>query len=279
MQRLRSVNVVVCDLDGTLLTKEGDIYDTTVDLIRQLQSHSVRIILCSGRSPHSMHEIQGMVGITEWFISCDGAYVHDASTNIVKSELVDEEMKTHLHSACVGREVSLTSISAYRQSSFGKPYVPEHLHHEDNELHAAGSLEELLSFESARLYAIGPNSDVQAVAQKLRQHGFAKLYDISAHESKRNVGRALLELRKIDANKGSALRWLREHEGIAGSAIAVAGDYRNDIPMFQKEYLKVTFGDAVAELRSLADFVCRVDDDHGGIDEFFELLVQSKSAR
>ncbi|MBL7973534.1 MAG: HAD family phosphatase, partial [Candidatus Kapabacteria bacterium] len=63
------VSLIVSDMDGTLLNNNGDIYDSTVELIKELHKHKITFMIASGRWHSNVQEIYHVIGIESDIIS------------------------------------------------------------------------------------------------------------------------------------------------------------------------------------------------------------------
>jgi len=72
-----------------------------------------------------------------------------------------------------------------------------------------------------------------------------------------------LEFFSSKVSKGLTLKFLGEYHGIAQSEIIAVGDQDNDIPMLQYAGLGVAMGNALEEVKAVADFVTLTNDEDG----------------
>ncbi len=271
--RLAHIRLVSCDLDGTLLTNEGDLFDSTVQLIALLRSHGLQFVLNTGRSATSVLEIHELLNLKAPCIAFDGALICDADGSALQQWSIDLAAREKLRMYTANIDVSISTIGAFEYQNFGQLYAPDHILHEKIAVRSVSDKTQVFDTEALRYYFVASKADIESLESQIAQDKLLSSYAKSSRESKRLPGRSILELRRADVDKGTALRWLQQHSSVHDSSIAVIGDYRNDLPMFRKSYYCVTLSNAVAELRSRADFVCSESADDGGIDEFFTVLL------
>ena len=72
----RAVSLVALDVDGTVLTPEGRIAESTLAAVGQARGRGVRVVLASSRGPVALARIQDELGLAdEWFVGFQGALV------------------------------------------------------------------------------------------------------------------------------------------------------------------------------------------------------------
>ncbi|MBL7974483.1 MAG: HAD hydrolase family protein, partial [Candidatus Kapabacteria bacterium] len=130
-----------------------------------------------------------------------------------------------------------------------------------------------------RMYVKGNRASIESLHFTLQQSDILSEIKIYLRESKHESGFWYLEIRAINANKGTALqRYMVEH-GINKHNTIGIGDYRNDMSLLQSCGYKVALANGVAELRELADYVTKDTSDNGGIDEILERVLHSITKR
>lgn len=72
-----------------------------------------------------------------------------------------------------------------------------------------------------------------------------------------------LEVCVEGVDKGSALRWLCEHEGLDISSSVAFGDGGNDVELLMAAGIGVAMGNALPMCRHVADLICRTNDEGG----------------
>ncbi len=72
-----------------------------------------------------------------------------------------------------------------------------------------------------------------------------------------------LEIHDPTATKWHALRWLLERWGVRPQEVVAIGDDVNDLPMLEAAGLGVAMGNAVPEVKEIADTVTASNDEHG----------------
>lgn len=82
-----------------------------------------------------------------------------------------------------------------------------------------------------------------------------------------------LELFRLDAGKGNALRFVCEYLGVPLSDAYAAGDAENDISMLQAAGCGIAMRNAPDPVKEAADMVTRSDNDQDGLAETMRRLL------
>lgn len=250
--------LIAIDLDGTLLTDDLMISPDTVKAIQQAVEMGTVVTIATGRMFASAKIFAQQLGINVPLITYQGAIIKDA------------EEKEVLYERPISPDIArkLVEISVERNL---------HLQvYQDDILYGPSANEKLVSYaEGVKVpYTVEPN------LFKLAEKGFTKalfietpetlsilqeelgaLFGERAHiaKSKENF----LEVTHPEANKGLALLHLAETLGIDQSEIIGIGDNHNDKELIMTAGLGVAMGNAVQEMKDIADYVSLTNNEEG----------------
>ena len=79
------------------------------------------------------------------------------------------------------------------------------------------------------------------------------------------------------ADKGDAVRKLREQLDVQRDEVAFIGDDLGDLSGFVESGLRVAVGDAVDQVRAAADLVCQHPGGHGAVRELSDAILAARS--
>ncbi|WWP01484.1 MAG: sugar/pyridoxal phosphate phosphatase YigL [Candidatus Dasytiphilus stammeri] len=89
--------IVVSDLDGTLLSADHRILPYTRKILKLLTTQGVQVILATGRHHIDVSKIRDNIGIKAYIITSNGARVHNEAGKLVLSLNLDEEIASTLY--------------------------------------------------------------------------------------------------------------------------------------------------------------------------------------
>lgn len=91
-------NLIVTDLDGTLLNTNHKPSQNTIEILKKLKDKNVDIIIATGRAYNDALRIKEIIGIDMPMISLNGAVICDIDGNIIKDYRLDKEYIDKIYS-------------------------------------------------------------------------------------------------------------------------------------------------------------------------------------
>jgi len=277
---LADIALLISDVDGTLVSGEEAMSESTAQLLRAVHARGVQIALASARPYPSLAQLASQAQLPAWIISLDGALLHDPSGTLrfaaalpewLLQRLLDIASHYAVHYACFTPQ-SLIQTSA--------PHIPSYLDDPLLERRQAQLLRDFLQEPSVLFCVSGPQPHIVGFLQAVERLPYSerKHLRIAATESIRLPGIILVEIRLHKAHKGTAARALQQLTGCSVRQTMAIGDYRNDLPLFAVSGLRVAMADAVAELRSKADWVTTLPATEHGVEEVLQRLLRERPA-
>lgn len=262
--------LVALDVDGTLMTYDGDISAGVRSAVADLRDSGAHIVLSTGRGVHSAVPVAHELGLTTgWAVCSNGAVtarLHpDLPDGYELSRVVTFDPEPAL------RVLSLELPDAmYAVEDPGRGFLVNRPF-PDGELGDAGSstqvaFDDLVARPTTRVVIRSPDhapEDFHALVER-----------VGLHEVTYAVGwTAWLDLTPGGVSKGSALEDLRRDLGIEPFATVAVGDGSNDLEMLRWAAHGVAMGHASEAVRAAADEVTGTVDDDGAVAVIRELLA------
>lgn len=88
MKKEKTCKIVFSDIDGTLLTSDGQITEGTKEMILNLEKKGIPFILTSARSPEGVRVIKRMLGNHAPIIAFCGGLILDDDGNEIYSKMI-----------------------------------------------------------------------------------------------------------------------------------------------------------------------------------------------
>lgn len=250
--------LVAIDLDGTLLTDDLKVSPGTVKTIQQAVEAGTIVTIATGRMFASAKQFAKQLEINVPLITYQGAIIMDVNEKeVVYERLISPDIAQKLVEISVAQNIHLQV-------------------YQDDLLYGAVENEELVSYaEGVKVpYTVEPD------LHKLAEKGFTKALfidspeklDVLQEELKVLFGKRahiakskphFLEVTHPEANKGLALLHLAETLGIDQSEIIGIGDNHNDRELITTAGLGVAMGNAVQEMKDIADYVSLTNNEEG----------------
>lgn len=245
--RAHGIQLLVCDVDGTLLNGQKQLTAITRQAVGRLHAAGISVSLVSARPPRGFKPLMEALDIRAACAALNGAIIVDPQLNVIaKYPLLESRVRqitallqkhtldawiyttqdwyvSNLEAAHVGREVEAVKFSPLLYTRLDEIHDPV-----------------------VKIVGIGDDySAMTACEEELRR----ELGDsLSMSRSLDNR----LEITDHAANKGTALDEISSAMKIAHAHIATAGDGENDILMFRKSGFSIAMGQSSAEVRRAA---------------------------
>ena len=277
--KLKDLQIIVMDLDGTLLDGNGEIGKESKRLIKELKQKNVSFTFASGRLHSALINIARELDITLPLISLDGCLIKDESDNsIISQSFVPVR---HVKKALKLADKYLLNVALCHPNAIyyteTNSVIPRIVDKFGACYEEVNSYDEYLNETLEVAFASDYKENLQKVLKKMRfPHTFG--LSESFFKSMTHPGIYYLEIRKYGANKAKALLKLLKKLNIHPKNSAVIGDWYNDYSLFQTPAYKVTLANGVAEIKRMADFITKRDNNEDGVAEFLEEVLKAKSS-
>lgn len=263
-----SIQLIVTDLDGTLLNSNHEIGEPTRKALREAIAKGVQVILATGKTrPSAVHIIK------EFDLKTPGIYlqglaIYDGDGNVMHQRTIEPALARQVITFAEDRGFTMLAYSGERILMRAKHPIIEHMakfHEPQPEF--VGALQNLLdSVPINKVAAIGDDKRINALRWQLgmQLNGSARLMQAAVPH--------MLEILPSGASKGNALRTLLKDLKIPVENVLAIGDGENDIEMIQAAGIGVAVGNAEQKVKDAANYVVASNDDDG-VAETIERFV------
>jgi len=267
---MNKYKLLALDLDDTLLDKNLRLPESSRRAVEMARQAGVRVTLATGRMFRSALPYARELAVEDYLITYQGALVKHAVTGEVL-----------LHRP-VPLELALEVINKVNRYGYHiNIYLDDNLyvakHTKESELYTRISripMEEVGDLKTFLRERRQAPTKVLVVARE-------ELLDELAAEVRPVFGDKLhitkskphfLEFSHPQGNKGDALAVIAGRYGVEREEVIAVGDSYNDLEMIEFAGLGVAVGNARAEIRARADFVCR-SNEQCGVAEVVEKFI------
>lgn len=254
--------LIALDMDGTLLTPEGQISPRTHAAIAAARARGVTVVLTSGRPLEGMTAYLAELGLTgpdDYVICYNGALVQKvADQRIIRSNLLSGRDASAIAHLAEELGVNVHGFSV-RQGLI----APRVSHYTEHESRLIGQPINLVDFATLpadeqvmKVMMIDPEPLLSRAIAQLP----AELYQ--RYTVVRSAPYFLEFMNKL-SNKGTGVAALAEHLGITADEVIAVGDAGNDRHMIEYAGLGVAMGNATDEIKALAQHITSRNDEEG----------------
>lgn len=262
----RPFDVVLSDVDGTLLRPTHALSGRTARAVRACVAGGVPFAIATGRMPSGLVGVTEALGVDVARICYSGAYVLDAEGTVVASETIG-----------VGLARSVLSLVRKLWPAVEPCYfVGPHWYatHPDapmvaREASIVGAVPEQADTDALLDAGVAPNklfcacADDPSRAEEMRRVLSERFGEVDAIRSRSG---SFVEVVPAGVSKATGARALLAHLGIPLERALFFGDDANDLPLLRAAGCGVAMANAERDIRRVADDVTLANADDGVAD-------------
>lgn len=258
----------VSDLDGTLLSSASEVSPTSRELLNHAIANGALFTVATARTPATVSVLLDGVDMHLPAVVMTGAALWDVQTHrysdvrYIPRETVDEMIELYRHFGLptfiyrlVNDMVEISHYGPYseQEREFLNARIDTPFKHFDSQ-HCESDGMPADRSEVVLFYAMQPDDEVRKVYEILCRMPVTPLcyHDIFGPEI------SILEVFGPDTSKANAVKRLADR--IGADRIVAFGDNINDLPMLEMADMAVAVGNAVDEVKEVADVVIGTND-------------------
>lgn len=254
------------DIDGTLMTPEGELTDRNARAIRQASQAGVHIVLATGKTRASAQHLFHELGLETPGVFNQGLVIYDGDGSVLQETSFDRETAAAIIRFAEARSLPYFAYSGTRMLTPADSIFRQRMHHLYDE-----PLPEVVGSVLHHLHDVQVNKFIvcDPVDEGKVRAGLARLCADQAHVTQ--AVSQFIEVLPPGTSKGGGLAWLLEHLGMPTRQVMAIGDGENDLEMLQLAGLGVAVGNAHERVKAVADFVVASNRESGvaqAIDRF-----------
>lgn len=278
LEKLKKIELVIFDVDGTLVNDEGEIGERTKKIIMQLKKCGVLFSFASGRLHSALVPLAEELKIYSPLISLDGTAIKSiAGKEFIYRSFLNE---SHVKKAIEYSEKYLLNIALCHSEAIyyteQNSVIPKLMNKFGAVYKEVDSYDDFTDKTLEIVFAGDKRRTVEYIRDKL---SFPLTFgtSVSFFRSQTHEGIYYLEVRRSGSSKGKAMRRLLKYLKIKENYTAVLGDWYNDISLFESKAIKIALRNAIPELKKAADYVLDKSNNEEGVIDFLEALLKSKN--
>lgn len=252
---------LMLDVDGTIIPYDYEAIpsDKVADAIHKAQKH-VTVCLVTGRSFAFTQGVMNKLKINSGYaVVNNGAQV----INIATKEILHEQL--------IDADAAKEIITFFRSENFpvfvkGSPFVQEYI--QDFSVDLADNFQPSMIFTPE----IFSSDQADGIMKKL-SHLSTVTINKTHHKEQGKFG---LLICHVDASKANGIFHLEKHIHVSPSEMIGVGDGYNDFPLLMACGLKVAMGNAVEDLKAIADYIAPTVEENGVVDVIERFILNTK---
>lgn len=253
--------LVALDMDGTLLNEHKKISSENMKAIKNARKLGVKVVLATGRPLNGIKRYLkelDLVSEGDYAVAFNGALVQNTHTGqVVAKNLMTHEDLQYLYNLSRELDVNIHFLS-YDACYTPKVNQYSMLESEINEIALIEKDFEHIDADTTivKIMFIDPEEKLEKVITKLPKEVYDKYTIVRSAPF-------FLEFINKKVNKGFGVKVLAETLGINQDEVICMGDAGNDVHMIQYAGLGVAMGNAFPEVKDIANYVTKTNEEHG----------------
>lgn len=251
------------DLDGTLFNSRRQVSDENLAALAHFTAEGGLFGISTGRAPSNALDVLPPLPINTWSVCLNGAEsyhfpknIPGTTKNLSKAQLspmiawILETFPQVNVQVCAVDQLLFLSDPAYEDRDFVDTHQPM----------SNAALPEAMNHDWLKILCSGPREILEQISASARQEQIPNVADMVY------TTYTYLEFLPKDTNKGNCLHDLRQQPELKGRTFIAIGDYSNDIELLQEADIAVAVGNALPEVKAIADFITCSNDEHALAD-------------
>ncbi len=262
-----AIRAVFIDIDGTLINWEEKISPSVRRELSRIHQQGCEVVLCTGRTRYTAEPVLNLLPFNGQFLVCsNGAVVIDVSREEVLQRvlLADDQAKEIVQLILESGATpyvynDATSPGLDSAAVLYPPSMPIGDFAESPRYQPHDNLEFNIPFQPVSVAAFDSAKLLRPLADRLKLKGEGRFAVIqSGNEFSWGV-----EVYNKGVSKRMGVETMANHLGIKREEILAIGDHMNDIEMIQWAGVGVAMGNALPEVKEVANWVTRSNSEDG----------------
>jgi Cof subfamily protein (haloacid dehalogenase superfamily) len=266
--------MIVSDIDGTILRNDKTISVKVKETVHKLIDDDKKFIIATGRVFSAAKWAYMDLEINGPIIACNGALIKDTLTGeILYERPLDKEKAKKVVKICKEYDLyfhfySEDAIYAEKYEHIIKAYGEKSKELPDNRKIKVEVIHDSLNFidEIDKIYKIGIFLDLEESCDNI----VSKIESIEGISSYKSLATSF-DVMEEGVSKGNAIKELNRIFGISKEETIAVGDNENDMSMIIYSGLGVAMGNAIDQVKAVADYV--TDDNEN--DGFYTMIEKN----
>ncbi len=259
--------IIFIDIDGTLRNSKKQIVKRTRKAIKNIVDKGIYIVICSGRYRQYVEDVSKEAMASNYIIACNGGEIYDyKNKEIIYENNLKKQMIIKLYQLAEKYKVQFVINSRDKRIVFNE---------------SDSVLKEYLKTHSSTQCII---TDEDASKIRNIKSEIEKLEDVEIINSSKSLVNKhvpvetslFLDVACKGTSKGNAIKRLCAYLKIDLKDSVAIGDSYNDLPMFEIVGHRVVMGNALEDIKKVADEVTDTNDEDG-VAKFLEKIYKEVS--
>jgi Cof subfamily protein (haloacid dehalogenase superfamily) len=256
--------LLVSDIDGTLVDKNGNISDIDRQALNEIRRAGIMVSLCTGRAARGCLKVLEELSLDGLHIFFDGALVCNSDqTEEIYSRPVRADLMQKVCEFAQSYDLALELFTPTRffiSHESGSAAVHSQLMHYYPVITDLG---QVCARENIIMGCIVTNSPEEEEKIKAFRSGFTDTLRFSWTKHPAYPDHLFINVTVAGISKGRALSALMAHLGLSKNQVMAIGDGSNDVSLLSAAGLAVAMQNSPDDLLAVADYIAPDIEQHG----------------
>lgn len=268
--KLDHIELVITDMDGTLLNSKHELSSDFDQIFKKLQSLNIRFVAASGRPFYSITEKLKDYNKDILIAAENGGLVVDGDKELYSNGLTIGQLKK-IDQTISGIE-NAHCIYCTKNKAFIKN-TSEELVKIFAEFYGQYEIIDTIDAIDAEVLKVATYHQVSA-----EQYIYPKVRHFEKHFKVKVSANHWVDISDLDTNKGKALDVILEKYAINPENVLAFGDYNNDLEMLEKAGSSVAMANAHPHVLSCAKYQTGTNDE-AGVERILLKMIEQKTEK
>jgi Cof subfamily protein (haloacid dehalogenase superfamily) len=260
--------LLAIDMDGTLLNSQEIISEKTISAINQCLKKDVKVIIATGRPIQGVMKYYDSLSVDNLVITYNGAKIFDVLEN---TTLFSRDLEALDSQAII-------DLAVKKQYSFilwsGNKLYTNIINDKVLEYYRLSRVNPIVLEDFSEVIAQGITKIIWIDSpEKVKEHLPLAKKRFGERVSVTISRPEFLEFFTKGISKASAIEFIACKYQIKQEEVIAVGDALNDIEMIKYAGLGVAMGNANEEVKSVADYVCKSNDEDGLVEVIEKFIL------
>lgn len=268
---MKNIEIIFLDIDGTIRNSDSVIEDVTKDAIKRARAAGLKIVLCTGRSCKYAKRVAKELDLDGYLISSNGAEVINLNDNsIIYNADISYSKIEKVYNFCQRNKLN------FLMNTIEEDY--QTINESYNRV-CINNLEEIKNpINQIVITSYNYNAMMEILNsfyteyENIRISGCANGLKVGDLHPKKDY---YIDINRNDSSKANGVLKLLNYLEISPSNALACGDGINDYEMLQAVGIGVAMGNGLKELKEVADYITKTNDEYG-VAYLIDKILQEK---
>ena len=270
MNGQRDIRLLLADVDGTLVTRDKVLTESTKAAAAELRDAGLVLAITSGRPPRGMSMLIEPLNLQAPIAGFNGGVFVNPDLSVIESHTIDVATARQTLQLMLDHDLDAWIYTA--DDWFIRDKNAPHVARETSTVRFEAKVVTSFSDEhlARAVKIVGVSDDLELVAncEEVAQRTLSKAASAARSQP------YYLDVTHPKANKGTVVTTLSKFFGIGPGQIATIGDMPNDVSMFRESGFSIAMGNSSDEVKSQASAVTDSNENDGFTQAVRKLILR-----